>query len=80
MLNQLLNWRLDTARRRNRMRSVVLLSLILHMIVVLIYLFLPLNQLSHEQEDAYAVDLLNDAEAPRKRNPKPKPPLTKKVI
>ena len=79
MLNQLLNWRLDTARRRNRMRSVVLLSLILHMIVVLIYLFLPLNQLSHEQEDAYAVDLLNDAEAPRKRNPKPKPPLTKKL-
>jgi hypothetical protein len=49
------------------------------MIVVLIYLFLPLNQLSHEQEDAYAVDLLNDAEAPRKRNPKPKPPLTKKL-
>ena len=79
MLNQLLNWRLDTERRRNRMRSVVLLSLILHMIIVIVYLFLPLNRLSHEQEDAYAVDLLNDAEAPRKRNLKPKPPLTKKL-
>lgn len=79
MLNQLLNWRLDTERRRNRMRSVVLLSLILHMIIVIFYLFLPLNRLSHEQEDAFAVDLLNDAEAPRKRNLKPKPPLTKKL-
>ena len=79
MLNQLLNWRLDTERRRNRMRSVVLLSLILHMIVVVVYLFLPLNQLSNEQEDAFAVDLINDAEAPRKRSLKLKPPLTKKL-
>ena len=79
MLNQLLNSRIDTQRRRNRMRSVVLLSLIVHMIVVIVYLFLPINQLSNEQEDAYAVDLLNDAEAPRKRNLKPKPPLTKKL-
>ncbi len=79
MLNQLLNWRIDAERRRNRTRSVVLLSLIAHMIVVIVYLFLPINQLSHEQEDAFAVDLLNDAEAPRKRSPKPKPPLTKKL-
>ena len=79
MLNQLLNSRIDTQRRRNRMRSVVLLSLIVHMIVVIVYLFLPINQLSKEQEDAYAVDLLNDAEVPRKRNLKPKPPLTKKL-
>ena len=79
MLNQLLNWRFDTERRRNRMRSVILLSLIAHMIVVIVYLFLPINQLSNQQEDAFAVDLLNDAEAPRKRAPKPKPPLTKKL-
>ncbi|MDE0555575.1 MAG: hypothetical protein OXI24_15240, partial [Candidatus Poribacteria bacterium] len=76
MLNQLLNWRIDTERRRNRIRSVVLLSLILHMIVAIFYLFLPINQLSNEQEDAFAVDLLNDKEAPRKRSLKPKPPLT----
>ena len=79
MLNQLLNWRIDAERRRNRIRSVVLLSLIAHMIVVIFYLFLPINQLNNEQEDAFAVDLLNDAEAPRKRSPKPKPPLTKKL-
>lgn len=79
MLNQLLNWHLDTQRRRNRMRSVVLLSLILHMVVAIVYLFLPIHQLSLEQEDAYAVDLLDDPEAPRKRNLKPKPPLTKKL-
>ena len=79
MLNQLLNWRIDAARRKNRMRSVVLLSLIVHMIIVIVYLFLPINQLANEQEDAFAVDLIDDAEAPRKRNPKPKPPLTKKL-
>ena len=79
MLNQLLNWRIDAVRRKNRMRSVVLLSLIVHMIIVIVYLFLPINQLANEQEDAFAVDLIDDAEAPRKRNPKPKPPLTKKL-
>ena len=79
MLNQLLNWRTNAQRRRNRIRSVVLLSLILHMIFVITYLFLPINQLSQEQADALAVELINDAEAPRKRKPKPKPPLTKKM-
>ena len=79
MLNQLLNWGVDAKRRRNRTRSVILLSLILHMIFVITYLFLPINQLSQEQADALAVELINDAEAPRKRKPKPKPPLTKKM-
>ena len=79
MLNRLLNWRTDAQRRRNRLRSVILLSLIVHMIVAISYLFLPINQLSQEQADALAVDLINDAEAPRKRKPKPKPPLTKKM-
>lgn len=79
MLNQLLNWGVDARRRRNRTRSVILLSLILHMIFAIAYLFLPINQLSHEQADALAVDLINDADAPRKRKPKPKPPLTKKL-
>ncbi len=79
MLNQLLNWRIDAERRRNRIRSVVLLSLIVHMIVAIFYFFLPINQLSNPQEDAFAVDLIDDAEAPRQRSPKPKPPLTKKL-
>ena len=79
MLNHLLNWGIDARRRKNRTRSVILLSLILHMIIAITYLFLPINQLTHEQADALAVDLLNDADAPRKRKPKPKPPLTKKM-
>ena len=79
MLNHLLNWGVDAKRRRNRTRSVILLSLILHMIFAITYLFLPINQLNQEQADALAVDLINDAEAPRKRKPKPKPPLTKKM-
>ena len=79
MLNHLLNWGIDARRRKNRTRSVILLSLILHMIIAITYLFLPINQLTHEQADALAVDLINDADAPRKRKPKPKPPLTKKM-
>ena len=80
MLNQLLNWRIDAQRRKNRMRSVILLSLILHMIIVIVYLFLPLNQLAEEDTDLFAVDLLNDPDAPKKRKQKPKPPLTKKLL
>ena len=79
MLNQLINWRIDAQRRKNRMRSVILLSLILHLIIVIVYLFLPMNQLAQEDKDALAVDLLNDPEAPKKRRQKPKPPLTKKM-
>ena len=79
MLNHLLNWGIDARRRKNRTRSVILLSLILHMIFAITYLFLPINQLSQEQADALAVDLINDAETPRKRKQKPKPPLTKKM-
>lgn len=79
MLNHLINWGIDARRRRNRTRSVVLLSLILHMIFAITYLFLPINQLTQEQADALAVDLINDADAPRKRKLKPKPPLTKKL-
>ena len=79
MVNHLLNWGVDAKRRRNRTRSVILLSLILHMIFVITYFFLPMNQLSQEQADALAVDLIKDAEAPRKRKPKPKPSLTKKM-
>ena len=79
MLNHLLSWGIDVRRRRNRTRSVILLSLILHMIVVITYLFLPINQLSQDQADAFAVDLINDADAPTKRKLKPKPPLTKKM-
>lgn len=79
MLNQLMNWRIDAQRRKNRMRSVILLSLILHLIIAIVYLFLPMNQLAQEDMDVLAVDLLNDLEAPKKRRQKPKPPLTKKM-
>ncbi len=80
MLNQLLNWRIDAQRRKNRMRSVILLSLILHMIIVIVYLFVPLNQLAEENTDVFAVDLLDDPDAPKKRKQRPKPPLTKKLL
>ena len=79
MLNRLTNWRIDAQRRRNRLRSVLLLSLILHMIIIIVYLFLPVSRIAEENMDVFAIDLLNDAEAPRKRKQRPKPPLTKKM-
>ena len=74
-----MNWRMNAQRRKNRMRSVILLSLILHLIIAIVYLFLPMNQIAQEDKDMLAVDLLNDPEAPKKRRQKPKPPLTKKM-
>ncbi len=79
MLNRLTNWRIDAQRRRNRLRSVLLLSLILHMIIIIVYLFLPVSRIAEENMDVFAIDLLNDAEAPKKRKQRPKPPLTKKM-
>ena len=79
MLNQLTNWRIDAQRRRNRMRSVILLSLILHMIIIIVYLFFPLSRIADENTDVFAVDLLNDADAPKKRKQRPKPPLAQKM-
>ncbi len=61
------------------MRSVLMLSLILHMIIIIVYLFLPVSRIAEENMDVFAIDLLNDAEAPKKRKQRPKPPLTKKM-
>ena len=79
MLNHLQSWGFEAQRRRNRTRSVILLSLIAHMLLAIAYFFIPMNNLDQEQPDALAVDLLNDTEAPKRRQVKPKPPVTKKV-
>jgi len=49
------------------------------MIIIIVYLFLPMNQIAEENTDVFAVDLLAEAEAPKKRKQRPKPPLTKKM-
>ena len=79
MLDKLSRWHINAQRRKTRLRSVILLSLILHLVIAIAYLFLPMNKLSEEQADALAVDLIKDAEAPKKRKDRPKPPLTKKL-
>jgi len=79
MLDKLSRWHINAQRRKARLRSVILLSLILHMVIAIAYLFLPMNQLSQEQADALAIDLIKDAEAPKKWKDRPKPPLTKKL-
>lgn len=79
MLSKLSSWHIDAQRRKTRTRSVILLSLILHMVLVIAYLFIPMNKLSEEQTDALTIDLIKDAAAPKKRKDRPKPPLTKKL-
>ncbi len=79
MLNQLLNWRFDAERRRNRIHNLILLSLIAHIIVAIVYNSVSIDQFNEGPDDVFVVDLLNDKEAPKKRSPKPKPPLTKKL-
>ncbi len=79
MLDKLSRWHINAQRRKTRLRSVILLSLILHLVIAIAYLFLPMNRLSEEQADALAIDLIKDAETPKKRKDRPKPPLTKKL-
>ncbi len=80
MRNQLSERYINAQRRKIRTRSIILLSLILHMLVIIAYLFIPMNRLVDEQADVLAIDLIKDAEAPKKRKTRPKPPLTKKLL
>ena len=65
-------------RSKTRGRSALLLSLILHLIAVIIYLFV-LQQEPVEEEDSITVEWVKDVPKPKLRQPKAKPPLKKTV-
>ena len=65
-------------RSKTRGRSALLLSLILHLIAVIVYLFV-LQQKPVKDEDSITVDWVKNVPKPKLRQPKPKPPLKKTV-
>ena len=65
-------------RRKVRRRSALFLSLIFHMVVAIIYLFIPQKEVNQES-DSIAVEWVKDIPAPKIRKLKTKPPLKVKV-
>ena len=78
MLDEMTNRYAEKEQRKTRMRSIILLSLILHMTVAIVYLFLPLSPVANDQSDALAFDLFKEQDPLAERRMRPKPPLTKK--
>ena len=70
----------EKAKRRNRLRSIVLLSLILHMAIAIVYIFVPLSRIADHPEDSLAFDLFKDPDPLFERRIRPKTPLTQKRL
>lgn len=71
---------IEKQNRKTRLRSIIMLSLIFHLSVGMVYLFLPIGPVENHQSDALAFDLFTHKETPPERRIRPKPPLTKKLL
>jgi len=80
MLDEMTNRYTKKEQRKTRMRSIILLSLIFHMTIAIVYLFLPLGPVAKTQDDALAFDLFKEADPLRERRLRPKPSLTEKRL
>jgi hypothetical protein len=80
MLDEMTNRYAEKEQRKTRMRSIILLSLILHMTLVIVYLFIPLSPVTNDQSDALAFDLFKEHDPLLERRLRPKPPLTQKRL
>ncbi len=80
MLEEMRDRYVKKEHRRARMRSIILLSLIFHMAVAIVYLFLPLGPVAKDQTDALAFDFFKEADPLLERRIRPKPPLSKKRL
>lgn len=80
MLDEMENRFAEKKRRRARMLSIILLSLIFHMSIAIVYLFLPLGKITNEQSDALAFDLFKELDPLLERRLRPKPPLSEKML
>lgn len=80
MLDEMRDRYVKKEHRRARMRSIILLSLIFHMAVAIVYLFLPLGPVAKDQTDALAFDFFKEADPLLERRIRPKPPLSKKRL
>ncbi len=80
MLDEMKDRYFAKEQRKTRLRSIILLSLIFHMTVAIVYLFMPLNPVANDQSDAFAFDLFKEADPLLERRLRPKPPLSKKLL
>lgn len=80
MLDEMANRFAEKEKRKTRMKSIILLSLIFHMSIAIVYLFLPLSAITNEQADALAFDLFKEPDPLLERKLRPKPPLSKKLL
>lgn len=80
MLDEMKDRYFQKEQRRTRLRSIILLSLIFHMAVAIVYLFLPLSPVANDQSDAFAFDLFKEVDPLLERKLRPKPPLSKKRL
>jgi len=80
MLDEMRDRYVKKEHRKARMRSIILLSLIFHMAVAIVYLFLPLGPVAKDQTDALAFDFFKEADPLLERRIRPKPPLSKKRL
>lgn len=72
MSNKMTDRYLEKEQRKTRMRSIILLSLILHLSLVIVYVLLPLNMLNENPEDSVAFDFYKDDNTLQKRQNIPK--------
>ncbi len=70
----------EKAQRRNRLRSIVLLSLILHMAIAIVYIFVPLSRIADHPEDSMGFDLFKEPDPLHERRIRPKTPLTQQRL
>lgn len=70
----------EKQQRRYRLRSIVLLSLILHMAIAIVYIFVPLSRVAEHPDDSLAFDLFEDPDPLFERRIRPKTPLEQKRL
>lgn len=80
MLDEMTNRYAEKEQRKTRLRSIILLSLIFHMTIAIVYLFMPLGPVAKTQDDALAFDLFKETDPLRERRLRPKPSLTEKRL
>lgn len=80
MLDEMRDRLAEKEQRRNRLRSVILLSLILHMAIAIVYIFVPLSRVADQPDDSLAFDLFKEHDPLLERRIRPKTPLTQKRL
>ncbi len=80
MLDKMKDRYFEKEQRKTRTRSIVLLSLILHLSIAIVYLSLPLNMLNENHEGPFPFDLFKEMHTLQERKNIPKPFMDEKHL